>query len=71
MRKAAGLTQRGLAAKLGRVRTIVERIEMGERRVDVVELYWLAKACGASPGRVFAQMARALSASDSAKRRRR
>lgn len=49
MRKAAGLTQRALAQKLGRERSFVARIELAERRVDLIEFYWICKACGADP----------------------
>ena len=49
MRKDAGLTQRQLAERLGRERSFVARLEMGERRLDVVEFYWVCRACGADP----------------------
>jgi len=49
MRRKAGLTQRELAAKLGRERNFVGRLELGERRLDVVEFFWVCKACGANP----------------------
>jgi transcriptional regulator with XRE-family HTH domain len=64
MRKAAHLTQRQLAAKLKCPRTIVERIEMGERRVDVVELYWLCKALTVDPMNAFPEIVKALLAAD-------
>lgn len=67
MRKNAGLTQRKLAAKLDVVRTIIERIEMGQRRVDVVELYWLCKACGVDPKKEFGAVADALRKADRGK----
>ena len=46
MRGAAGLTQRDLAERLGRERSFVSRIELGERRLDVVEFFWVCQACG-------------------------
>ena len=49
IRKGAGYTQRELAKKLGREHSFVARIEQGERRVDLVELYLICKACRASP----------------------
>ena len=49
MRKAAGLTQRELARRLGREPSFVARIEQGERRVDLVEFYWICRACKADP----------------------
>ncbi len=45
MRKAAGLTQRQLAERLGRERSFVARVELGERRLDVVEFFWFCRAC--------------------------
>jgi DNA-binding XRE family transcriptional regulator len=50
MREAAGLTQRELAAKLGRERSFVSRIELGERRLDVVEFYWVCRAVWGGAG---------------------
>jgi len=42
----AGLTQVELAARLGRKQTWVSKCELGERRVDFVELEDVAAACG-------------------------
>ncbi len=42
----AGLTQADVAAKLGRPQTWVSKCELGERRVDFVELEDIAAACG-------------------------
>ncbi len=63
-RKAAGLTQRQLAARLRRERSFVARIEQGERRVDFVEAYWIAKACRLNPEKAIAEAARAVKAAD-------
>lgn len=49
LRKDAGLTQRELAARLEREQSFVARIELGERRLDVVEFYWVCQALGANP----------------------
>lgn len=49
MRRESGLTQRELAEHLGRERSFVSRVEQGERRVDVVEFYWICCACGVDP----------------------
>jgi transcriptional regulator with XRE-family HTH domain len=68
MRKAAHLTQRQLAAKLKCPRTIIERIEMGERRVDVVELYWLCSAFEVDAKAAFVSIVQALLAADREKR---
>lgn len=45
-RLEASLTQVELAAKLGRKQTWVSKCELGERRVDFVELEDVAAACG-------------------------
>ena len=42
----AGLTQVAIAAGLGRPQTWVSKCELGERRVDFVELEDWAGACG-------------------------
>ena len=45
-RDDAGLTQEEVAARVGRPQTWVSKCELGERRVDFVELEDLAAACG-------------------------
>jgi transcriptional regulator with XRE-family HTH domain len=45
-RAESGLTQRELAARVGRPQTWVSKCELGERRVDFVELEDWAAACG-------------------------
>ncbi len=47
-RKAAGLTQEEVAAKLEKPQSFVSKIESGERRIDVVELSKLAALYGLS-----------------------
>lgn len=43
------MTQRDLASALGREHGMVARIELGERRVDMVEAYELFRALGFDP----------------------
>lgn len=43
------MTQRDLATVLGREHGMVARIELGERRVDLVEAFELFKALRADP----------------------
>lgn len=45
-RKAAGLSQEGVAAALGVRQKYVSKIETGERRIDPVELQELAELYG-------------------------
>jgi len=56
IRKEAGLTQRSLAKKLEREHSFVAHYELGERRVDLAEFFWICKACGASPSREAANL---------------
>jgi transcriptional regulator with XRE-family HTH domain len=42
-RREAGLTQVEVADRLGKARSFVSKCELGERRVDFVELQQLAK----------------------------
>ncbi len=52
-RKASGLTQAELAARLHCHQSFVARVESGQRRIDVVELVVLARALGADAGAVL------------------
>jgi len=56
MRKTAGLTQRSLAKKLNREYSFVWRIEHGERRLDVVEFFWVCEALGQDAKAVYAEL---------------
>ncbi len=56
MRKEAGLTQRQLAEKLQREHSFVWRIEKGERRLDVVEFFWVCNALGYDTAEVYSEL---------------
>jgi transcriptional regulator with XRE-family HTH domain len=74
MREKADMTQRELAQKLGRERSFVSRMEQGERRLDVLEFYWVLKALGQDAAKVAAEIMRAfadLEDSGAGRRRRR
>jgi len=45
-REQAGLTQVEVAARLGKARTFISKCELGERRVDFIELQQLARIYG-------------------------
>jgi transcriptional regulator with XRE-family HTH domain len=45
-REAAGLTQAQVAAKLGKPQSYVSKVELGERRIDPVELARFAEIYG-------------------------
>lgn len=47
LRQDAGLSQANLAAQVGKPPSFVAKYELGERRLDVVELLVLLKAMGA------------------------
>ena len=60
LRKDAGLTQRELAARLGRELSFISRIEQGQRRLDLVEFVWLCHACDADPQEVGSDLLAAI-----------
>lgn len=64
MRERAGLTQRGLAERMSRERSMVARIELGERRLDVVEFYWLCRILGEDPRRSASRVMGAIEKAD-------
>ena len=55
-RKKQGLTQRQLAARLGKPPNFVARIETGQRNLSVVEFVVFARAFGADPAEMFNQL---------------
>jgi transcriptional regulator with XRE-family HTH domain len=59
-RKQTDLTQSDLAAKIGKDQTYVSLIERSQRRVDVLEFVALARAMGADPVAMFAEVVRRL-----------
>lgn len=61
-RKAYGLTQRDLAARVGKPPSFVAKIEVGERRVDVVEFIALARAIGGNEAELLQALISALPA---------
>jgi transcriptional regulator with XRE-family HTH domain len=56
LRKSAGLTQRGLAARLQREPSFVAKVELGERRVDLLEFYRICKVCKQKPSVVILRL---------------
>ncbi len=48
-RKAAGLSQEDLASRLKTSQTVIARIEIGERRIDVIEFIDFAKVLRLDP----------------------
>lgn len=56
-RREAGLHQADLARLIGKDQSFVSNIERGQRRVDVVEFYALARAMKTDPVELFASIA--------------
>lgn len=61
-RKAAGLRQQDLAERLGKPQSFISRIEGGQRRIDVLEFYAIAKAMKANPAQLYSAIAKRLPA---------
>ena len=59
-RREAGITQRQLAERLKVPRSVVSKTETGERRIDPMEAYEWAKACGADAMEFFIRFVRAV-----------
>lgn len=57
-RKAAGLSQHELAVRLKTSQTVIARIEIGERRIDVIEFIDLARALWIDPREILGQLMR-------------
>jgi transcriptional regulator with XRE-family HTH domain len=58
--KASGLTQVDVAERLQKPQSFVSNIERGQRRVDVLEFVAMARAVGADPAKLFAEVMRRL-----------
>ena len=56
VREQAGLSQAGLAALLERPRTFVIKIELGERRIDLLEWLRFCQACKVAPSKFLARL---------------
>jgi transcriptional regulator with XRE-family HTH domain len=48
-RHSQGLTQVQLAVRLGKPQSYVSKLERGERRIDLIELFELSAALGVQP----------------------
>jgi transcriptional regulator with XRE-family HTH domain len=59
-RKAAGLTQQQLAARLRRPQSFVSKYETGERRLDVPEFLRISRCLSADPAALITKIAKAL-----------
>lgn len=57
-RRARGLTQTDLAAKLGRPQSFVSKYERADRRLDVIEFLEVARALDIDPFQIIADLDR-------------
>jgi transcriptional regulator with XRE-family HTH domain len=55
-RQAAGLTQTDLAQALGQSQSFVSKMEVGERRLDVIQLRTVCQALGTTLGAFVTQL---------------
>ncbi|MEO1749786.1 MAG: helix-turn-helix transcriptional regulator [Pseudomonadota bacterium] len=55
-RRKSGLTQQAVADRLGRPQSYVAKIEVGERRLDIVEFIHLVRAMDAAPEDILAEL---------------
>ena len=61
-RAVHGISQRELARRLGKHPSFVNKIELLERRLDILEFVAIAKAMGVNPKELFASVLAALPA---------
>ena len=54
-RRASGLSQAALAGRLGKPPSFVAKYELGERRLDAVEVLVIARALGREPAAFLAE----------------
>jgi len=59
-RNSAGLSQRALAGRLGRSASHIQRIECGQRRVDLLEFCLMARALQAEPTTLLGEVLTAI-----------
>lgn len=63
-RAGAGLSQRAVAVRLGRSPSHVHMIETGRRRLDALELFRFALACGVDPIVFFVRVGERIEATE-------
>ncbi len=56
-RLASGLTQKEICDRLGKPKNYLIKVERGERRLDVVELFALCEAMGADAQKLIREFA--------------
>jgi transcriptional regulator with XRE-family HTH domain len=64
LRRDAGMSQKALAERLGKPPSFIAKIELKERRVDVVELIAIVRALGADEVEALHRVAAAIPRKD-------
>lgn len=59
-RKSLGLTQDDLAERLNTYRSLISRVEGGERRIDPIELIYYSEALNMKPEELFNELLKRL-----------
>ena len=59
-RTAVGVSQRELARRLGKPASFVNKIELLERRLDILEFVLIARALGLRPDELFSKVLQAI-----------
>lgn len=59
------MTQRDLAEAIGWNQSLIAKIELGERRLDLIEYYWLILALGGDPSKESALLMKSFGNSES------
>jgi transcriptional regulator with XRE-family HTH domain len=59
-RTEAGVSQTELAGRLSKPQQFVSQVELGVRRIDVIEFYAIMKALGVDPTAAFVALVRDL-----------
>ncbi|MGP1066801.1 helix-turn-helix transcriptional regulator [Serratia plymuthica] len=49
IRENQGISMREMGERIGRPHSFVQKVEVGERRLDVVEFIWYCEALGVQP----------------------
>jgi transcriptional regulator with XRE-family HTH domain len=70
IRERADLTQRELAARLSVTHSWIAKVEMGERRLDLIEFCRIVIACGEKPEAAFDRIWRKIEDSMNISRRK-
>lgn len=60
IRREKGVLQEELATRLGKDQSLISNVERGHRRIDVLELYAIARALNIEPIDMFARVTEGL-----------